>query len=64
MPTDQEPTQADAKQEPEVKYVLSGQPTGWRAAAKDIREFDVEKVQRCKEDIDMLLGFVSGHFPL
>ena len=64
MPTDQEPTQADAKKEPDVKYVLSGQPTGWWAAAKDVREFDVEKVQSCKEDIDTLLVFVSRHFPL
>ena len=62
MPTDQEPTQADAKKDPDVKYVLSGQPTGWWAAAKDVREFDVEKVQSCKEDIDTLLVFVSHNF--
>ena len=59
MPNEQEPTQANTPKEPEVKYVLSGQPTGWWAAAKDVREFDVEKVTSCKEDIDTLLVFVS-----
>ena len=61
MSDEQEPAQANAPEpkEPEVKYVLSGQPTGWWAAAKDVREFDVEKVTSCKEDIDTLLVFVS-----
>ncbi|KAI0819042.1 hypothetical protein BC629DRAFT_1466084 [Irpex lacteus] len=40
-----------------VKYVLSGQPTGWAAMAKEVREFDEEKVKSCKEDIDTLLVF-------
>ena len=64
MSNEQEPAQVDALKEPEVKYVLSGQPTGWWAAAKDVREFDVEKVQSCKEDIDTLLVFVSRSSPL
>ena len=59
MSNEQEPAQANVPKEPEVKYVLSGQPTGWWAAAKDVREFDVEKVTSCKEDIDTLLVFVS-----
>ena len=59
MPKEQEPAQASVPKEPEIKYVLSGQPTGWWAAAKDVREFDVEKVTSCKEDIDTLLVFVS-----
>lgn len=29
-----------------VKYVLSGQPTGWAAMAKEVREFDEEKVEK------------------
>ncbi len=44
---------------PEVRYVLAGQPTGWAAMAKEVREFDEEKVRSCKEDIDTLLVFVS-----
>ena len=59
MSNEQEPAQSNAPKEPEVKYVLSGQATGWWAAAKDVREFDVEKVTSCKEDIDTLLVFVS-----
>ena len=61
MSNEQELAQANTPKElePEVKYVLSGQPTGWWAAAKDVREFDVEKVTSCKEDIDTLLVFVS-----
>ena len=61
MSNEQEPARPEANvpKEPEVKYVLSGQPTGWWAAAKDVREFDVERVTSCKEDIDTLLVFVS-----
>ena len=43
----------------ETKYVLSGQPTGWAAMTKEVREFDEEKVKSCKEDVDTLLVFVS-----
>lgn len=53
----------DPRPEPEVKYVLSGQPTGWAAMEKEVRDFDEEKVKSCKEDIDTLLVFVSP-FPL
>ena len=59
MSTEQEPPQADASQERDVKYVLSSQPTEWRAAAKDVGVFDVEKAQNCKDDIDTLIVLVS-----
>ena len=42
-----------------TEYVLSGQPTGWAAMAKEVRDFDVEKMSDCKDDIDTLLVFVS-----
>lgn len=42
-----------------VKYVLSGQPTGWSAMAQVVRGFDVEKIDDFKDDIDTLLVFVS-----
>ena len=48
----------------DVKYVRSGQPTGWAAMAKEVRDFDEEKVKSCKEDIDTLMVFVrimEGH---
>ncbi len=48
-----------SKPEPEVRYVLSGQPTGWAAMGKEVREFDEEKIRNSKEDIDTLLVFVS-----
>lgn len=44
----------------EVRYVLSGEPTGWTAMAAKVREFDEEKVKDTKEDIDTLLVFVSS----
>ncbi|KAI0688607.1 hypothetical protein BC835DRAFT_302945 [Cytidiella melzeri] len=42
-----------------TQYVLSGQPTGWSAMAKLIREYDEDKVRDCKEDIDTLLVFAG-----
>ena len=60
MSNEQEPAQANVPKEPEVKYVLSGQPTGWWAAAKEVQEFDEQQVKSCKEDIDTLLVFVSS----
>jgi hypothetical protein len=42
-----------------VQYIVSGQPTGWAAMAKEVRNFDEERVRNCKEDIDTLLVFVS-----
>lgn len=47
---------------PKIKtqYVLSGQPTGWAAMAKIVRDFDEEQLQNYKEDMDTLLVFVSG----
>lgn len=50
------PTEAP---KPEVRYVLSGQPTGWAAMGKEVRDFDEEKVKNSKEDIDTLLVFVG-----
>lgn len=50
--------------EPRVQYVLSGQPTGIAAMANAVREYDEERVQNCKEDIDTLLVFVRISFPL
>lgn len=44
----------------DIRYVLSGQPTGWAAMASQVRDFDEEKVKDTKEDIDTLLVFVSG----
>ncbi len=43
-----------------IRYVLSGQPTGWAAMASQVRDFDEEKVKDTKEDIDTLLVFVRG----
>ncbi|KAI0088750.1 hypothetical protein BDY19DRAFT_144144 [Irpex rosettiformis] len=59
MASEEEKPSPDATKEPETKYVLSGQPTGWWAIGKDVRDFDVEKVQSCKEDIDTLLVFAG-----
>lgn len=53
-----EPTGATATEE-NVKYVMSGQPTGWAAMAQVVREFDQEKVDECNKDMDALLVFVS-----
>ncbi len=54
----------ERKSEPEMRYVLSGQPTGWAAMAKEVRDFDEEKVRECKEDIDTLFVFVSLACPI
>ena len=43
-----------------VRYVLSGKPTGWSAMAGEVRNFDEERVKDTKEDIDTLLVFVRG----
>ncbi|KAI0689168.1 hypothetical protein BC835DRAFT_1283535, partial [Cytidiella melzeri] len=48
-----------AGSEPRTEFVLSGQPTGWGAMAKEVREFDEEKAHNCKEDIDTLLVFAG-----
>ena len=44
-----------------VRFVLSGQPTGWAAMAQFVKNFDEEKIKDCKEDVDTLLVFVSVH---
>ena len=53
-----------AKPEPEVRYVLSGQPTGLAALSQAVREYDMETIQGYKEDIDTLLVFVSNRLML
>ena len=51
----------DLKQpEAKTQYVLSGQPSGWAAMAKILNDYDDERVNDCKEDIDTLLVFVSS----
>ncbi|KAJ3559349.1 hypothetical protein NM688_g402 [Phlebia brevispora] len=42
-----------------VRYVIAGNPTGWAAMAKTIRDVDQDKVMDCKEDIDTLLVFTG-----
>ena len=46
--------------EVKTEYVLSGQPTGWAAMAKEVRDVDEEKMNNCKDDVDTLLVFVSA----
>ncbi|KAI0819056.1 hypothetical protein BC629DRAFT_694179 [Irpex lacteus] len=53
------PSDSAEASKPEVRYVLSGQPTGWAAMGKEVREFDEEKVRNSKEDIDTLLVFAG-----
>ncbi|KAI0758592.1 hypothetical protein BC629DRAFT_1109790 [Irpex lacteus] len=43
----------------DVRYVLSGQPTGWAAMATKVREFDEERIKDTKEDMDTLLVFAG-----
>ncbi|KAI0738759.1 hypothetical protein BC629DRAFT_1300079, partial [Irpex lacteus] len=50
---------ADTDADSNVRYVLSGQPTGWAAMAAHMREYDEEKVKNTKEDIDTLLTFAG-----
>lgn len=50
--------QKEGDPKPQVQYVLSGQPTGLAAMANAVREYDDERVNSCKEDIDTLLVFV------
>ena len=51
--------------DPEVRYVLSGQPTGWAAMSKDMREIDADEIGECKDDIDTLMTFVCVYiFPM
>ncbi len=63
MPSDQTPPGAEAVRDVRVTS-YPGQSTGWAAMSKDIREFDEEKVQSCKDDVDTLLVFVSTFPPL
>lgn len=58
MPSGQIPPSEDGVTEVKVTS-YPGQSTGWAAMSKDVREFDEEKVQSCKDDVDTLLVFVS-----
>ena len=58
MSSDQTPPGAEAVRDVRVMS-YPGQSTGWAAMSKDVREFDEEKVQSCKDDVDTLLVFVS-----
>ncbi len=51
-------TKDSSTTESNVRYVLSGQPTGWTAMAQAMRDYDEDKVKDTKEDIDTLLTFV------
>ncbi|KAI0759604.1 hypothetical protein BC629DRAFT_1056791 [Irpex lacteus] len=50
---------AETSTRDQTRLVLSGQPTGWTAMARSVRDFDEEKVRDCKEDIDTLLVFAG-----
>lgn len=63
MSSDQTPPGAEAVRDVRVTS-YPGQSTGWAAMSKDVREFDEEKVQSCKDDVDTLLVFVSTPLPL
>ncbi|KAI0738747.1 hypothetical protein BC629DRAFT_1300105, partial [Irpex lacteus] len=43
----------------EVRYIWTGQATGWGAIAAHMREYDEEKVKAVKDDIDTLLVFAG-----
>ncbi|KAI0345114.1 hypothetical protein BDW22DRAFT_999843 [Trametopsis cervina] len=61
-PADNLNAQGSAKADsPNTIYVLAGQPTGWAAMAEDIKKYDSDKIDDCKEDIDTLMTF-SGLF--
>ncbi len=63
MPSGQIPLGEDGVAEVKVTS-YPGQSTGWAAMSKDVREFDEEKVQNYKDDVDTLLVFVSTSPPL
>ncbi|KAI0821282.1 hypothetical protein BC629DRAFT_442168 [Irpex lacteus] len=52
---------ADGTSDPNanIRYVLSGQPTGWAAVAASVREYDEDRIKSTKEDIDTLLVFAG-----
>ncbi|KAI0769255.1 hypothetical protein BC629DRAFT_1292241, partial [Irpex lacteus] len=52
-------TKDSSTTESNVRYVLSGQPTGWTAMAQAMRDYDEDKVKDTKEDIDTLLTFAG-----
>ncbi|KAI0776463.1 hypothetical protein BC629DRAFT_1290537, partial [Irpex lacteus] len=58
MPLDQTPPCVEAVHDVRVTS-YPGQSTGWAAMSKDVREFDEEKVQSCKDDVDTLLVFAG-----
>ncbi|KAI0094226.1 hypothetical protein BDY19DRAFT_879838, partial [Irpex rosettiformis] len=52
-------TEGSSNPTSDVRYVLSGQPTGWAAMADTVRAYDEEKVKDTKEDVDTLLVFAG-----
>ncbi|KAI0776468.1 hypothetical protein BC629DRAFT_1290528, partial [Irpex lacteus] len=58
MPSGQIPPGEDGVTEVKVTS-YPGQSTGWAAMSKDVREFDEEKVQNYKDDVDTLLVFAG-----
>ncbi|EKM50859.1 uncharacterized protein PHACADRAFT_75372, partial [Phanerochaete carnosa HHB-10118-sp] len=42
-----------------VRYIEVSPPAGWQTMNKTVHEFDQDKVQDCKEDIDTLLVFTG-----
>ena len=59
----EEVTDGGASDKDNVKYVLSGQPAGWAAMDKVVREYDEEKIEETKVDIDTLLVIVCVLHP-
>ena len=60
----EKPTGGEASDKDNVKYVLSGQPTGWAAMDEVVQKYDEEKIEETKVDIDTLLVIVSLLHPL
>ena len=59
----EKPTGGEASDKDNVKYVLSGQPTGWAAMDEVIQKYDEEKIEETKVDIDTLLVIVCFLHP-
>ena len=56
-------TGTGASDKDNVKYVLSGQPTGWAAMDEVVQKYDEEKIEETKVDIDTLLVIVCVLHP-
>ena len=56
--TSNAPRDLGQSQDENIRYVLSGQPTGWTTMWANMREYDETKAKDVKDDIDTLLVFV------